>query len=167
MLDYYAMQIDIIKNVKAYRTKRYNKMVIGQIDEGNTFMIGTCERLFFIPKSKMLLDYGALLDAVDGVPVTSLATMMRPEYDSRMADIYMSNIQRMTDYGNLLVFRADGNGADLFINETQFKYNLKNYEVIYKYDMTCKPGRSPLYQYDSQLHRMEALYLPVILNKGV
>lgn len=164
MLDYYALQIDIIKNVKAYRTKRYNKMVIGQIDEGNTFMIGTGERLFFIPKSKMLLDYGALLDAVEGIPVTSLATMMRPEYDSRMADIYMGKFQRMTDYGNLLVFNPGSTGsADLLINETQLKYNLKGYEVIYKYDMTCKPGRSPLYQYDVQLHRLEALYMPVVL----
>lgn len=164
MLDYYAMQIDIIKNVKAYRTKRYNKMVIGQIDEGNTFMIGTGERLFFIPKSKMLLDYGALLDAVEGIPVTSLVTMLRAEDDSRMADIYMENFQRMTDYGNLLVFNPDSTGsANLFINETQLKYNLKGYEVIYKYDMTCKPGRSPLYQYDVQLHRLEALYMPVVL----
>lgn len=164
MLDYYAMQIDIIKNVKAYRTKRYNKMIIGQIDEGNTFMIGTGERLFFIPKSKMLLDYGALLDAVDGIPVTSLVTMLRAEDDSRMSDIYMANYQRMTDYGNLLVFRADSTGAaNLFINEAQLKYNLKGCEVIYKYDMTCKPGRSPLYQYDVQMHRLEALYMPLVL----
>lgn len=151
MIDVYNAQIDFLKNMRKYGTKRYVKPIISKEGFGNG------SYFLFIPD--LFLDVSAICFRL-GLSCFDSNKLKLDPYDSRLDDCYLSDEIRVWQGIRHVIFDCDN--AYIYVNNAFLKYSdLEKCHFKYEKD---RGEVSPVYQFNAPLDTLEAIYMPVIIR---